>query len=334
MNKTLSSRLGYIDFLKFVGLTGIIIAHVGAPEKIMMLRNFDVPLMVIISAILGNLSFHKYADNKILAIRYCFDRIKRLVFPTWIFLIIYFSFLLLEHRVFSFEYYFHSFTLTRYGVNYVWIVLIYLYSALLIPLFNKIKTLPWSWGCVAVLYLLYEIMYYFEIGINNKFVDTTFYYIIPYGALAYLGFCYPLFNRNKKIAVMIIAGITFIALGIYYCIQNGSIQNVQIAKYPPRLYYLGYGITVSFLLLAICGRKPLKLFENKIIIFISRHSMWIYLWHILMLEVYAILKLPEIWYIKLLTVYIASILMVVFVNSLLNVIEKRKSFPLFKYLRY
>lgn len=47
------TRMGYIDFLKFIGLTGIIIAHVGSPDWLMMLRNFDVPFMVILSSILG-----------------------------------------------------------------------------------------------------------------------------------------------------------------------------------------------------------------------------------------------------------------------------------------
>ena len=58
-----SSRIAYIDFLKFVGLTGIIIAHVGSPDWMMMARSFDVPLMVILSSILGVNSYKKYCEN-------------------------------------------------------------------------------------------------------------------------------------------------------------------------------------------------------------------------------------------------------------------------------
>ena len=47
MDKLNSRRINYIDFLKFIGLTGIFAAHVGSPKWLMMLRNFDVPFMVI-----------------------------------------------------------------------------------------------------------------------------------------------------------------------------------------------------------------------------------------------------------------------------------------------
>ena len=42
-----------IDFIKFLGLFAIILAHVGPNEKIFQLRNFDVPLMVFISGFLS-----------------------------------------------------------------------------------------------------------------------------------------------------------------------------------------------------------------------------------------------------------------------------------------
>lgn len=331
MNK---SRLGYIDFLKFIGLSCIIIAHTGAPEWIMMLRNFDVPMMVIISAMLGSISFYKYSESFKRIFRYCFERIKRLVIPTWIFLIIFFVFLYTQKRTFSFEYYYHSFCLTRYGINYVWIILIYLYSALLTPLFHKIKKFSYSWIYIAVLYIFYEFMYYFGVGINNRFVDTTFYYIIPYGTIAFLGFCYTSFSKKNRLIIMAISCIFFILCGIIFRIETGMFQNVQISKYPPRLYYIGYGVFVSFLLLELCNIKPLKFYENKWFRFISNHSMWIYLWHILMLELYSIFGFVDVWYIKFVVVYIASMLMTFVVNRLLDILEKYKKIPVLKYLRY
>ena len=60
----MNNRIEYIDFLKFIGLTGIIIAHVGSPNWIMMLRSFDVPLMVIISSFLASYSIKKYKNDK------------------------------------------------------------------------------------------------------------------------------------------------------------------------------------------------------------------------------------------------------------------------------
>lgn len=36
----------YIDFLRFIGISLIILAHVEAPSGITQFRSFDVPLMV------------------------------------------------------------------------------------------------------------------------------------------------------------------------------------------------------------------------------------------------------------------------------------------------
>ena len=76
------NRMEYIDFLKFIGLTCIIIAHVNPPEWLFFLRNFDVPLMVVVSAILGQKSFQKQKRKNSHYIEFYMNRIKRLVFPT------------------------------------------------------------------------------------------------------------------------------------------------------------------------------------------------------------------------------------------------------------
>ena len=46
-------RIPYLDFLKTIALICIILAHVAPPDSVFMLRNFDVVLMIVISAILG-----------------------------------------------------------------------------------------------------------------------------------------------------------------------------------------------------------------------------------------------------------------------------------------
>ena len=182
-------RIAYIDFLKFVGLTGIIIAHVGSPKWMMMARSFDVPLMVILSSILGVSSFKKYDGKKNGLFRYYSSRIKRLVIPTWTFLVFYFLLMSIAMKGFkSIEYYIASFCLTRYGVGYVWVILIYLYSAMLIPLYSGIGFSFKPTLCLLFVYVVYEIAYFYKIGTDNKIIDTTIYYIIPYGGvLTYLG---------------------------------------------------------------------------------------------------------------------------------------------------
>lgn len=327
-------RLPYIDFLKVVGLTGIIIAHVSAPNVLFMLRSFDVPLMVIISSLLAVQSYDKYKNQKKGYLKYCWSRFKRLVIPTWIFLTLYFVIrAIITRKLQNANYYLDSYLLTRYGFGYVWVILIYLYSAILIPLFAKMRYSYKVWLIMLSVYLLYEICHYFKIGTDIKLIETTFYYIIPYGLLTFLGFSYDRMKNKTKYIIIGISLAIFIGLAIYNYLQTGSLQTVQIAKYPPRAYYLSYGIFCSFSLLLICPKIKQKYFKNKIINYISSHTMWIYLWHIFALEVYEMFKLPEIWVLKLLVVYITSMLIVLLVNKIIDAIEKKKKIKALIYLR-
>lgn len=340
-NETINggSRLPYIDFLKFIGLTGIIIAHVGSPSWAMMARSFDVPFMVMLSSLLANRSYEKLLTSGATVKDYYLSRFKRLVFPTWIFLLLYFiiSFIFKGHTE-SIKKYIASFALTRYGIGYVWIILIYLYSAMLVPLFAKLKTSRKAILIVSVSYLIYEIAYYYQVGLNGNIyvkalVDTTFYYIVPYGLLTFLGYNYIFFKRSTKVGIASVSAVAFVGLFIFYRVYTGNFQLVQIAKYPPRIYYLSYGIACSFILLLYCEGKVLKVFSNVIIKFVSSHSMWIYLWHILVLQVYENLHLPEIWFIKLVVVYCVSSVIVVVINCLLDKSEENKKIAVLKYLR-
>lgn len=328
------NRIGYIDFLKFIGLTGIIIAHVSSPTWLMALRSFDVPFMVIISSILGEKSYLKVTKNQISTFQYYINRFKRLVFPTWLFLLFYFSlYFILSGDLFELDYYIASFALTRYGIGYVWIILIYLYSALLIPLFAKIKLSKVGIICISTIYFLYEIAFYFQIGANSKLLNTTLYYIIPYGVLTYLGYNYCNIKKSYKYVIAILSFVVFLSFGIYYWNIYGTPQLVNISKYPPRVYYLAFGVAISFFLLIIFEKFQFKIYNNPFICFISKNSLWIYLWHILILTAYDYLRLPRMWIIELIVVYMSAIVIVYVVNKILDVVDKRRTLKIFKYLR-
>lgn len=327
------NRMEYIDFLKFIGLTCIIIAHVNPPEWLFFLRNFDVPLMVVVSAILGQKSFQKQKRKNSHYIEFYMNRIKRLVFPTWIFLTIYFLILLFVGNVYSREYYVYSFLLTRYGIGYVWIILIYVYSALWVPLCDKIAVYKYSKVIIAVIYFVYELIYSLQIAMDSKLFYSTFYTIIPYGILTYLGFNYSRFSKKAKNTIIVVAAVAFLICGVFCWIKYGAFRDVQIAKYPPRIYYLSYGVLVTFLLLRICEKAKLKIYKSRIVLFTSQHSMWLYLWHILALYIYERLSLPGVWIVKFIFAVLFSVIMVVAVNALLDTIDKKKTCCLFHYLR-
>ena len=104
---------------------------------------------------------------------------------------------------------------------------------MLIPLYSKIGFSIKITVYLLVVYVIYEIAYFYKIGTDNKLIDTTFYYIVPYGGvLTYLGYNYHRMKKKELIAALSL--FCFVGLGVYYWHKFGSPQLVQISKYPPR----------------------------------------------------------------------------------------------------
>jgi len=327
-------HLDYIDFLKVIGLLGIFIAHVNSPGWIMMLRSFDVPLMVIISALLCQKSYERNRLKGVSVWSFLFSRFKRLIIPTWIFLVFYFLLrFLYSGEPYSLRYYIASFTLTRYGISYIWIILIFSYSAIWIPILDRLSKRAYLPLSLLLLYVLYEICYHCGLGVDIPLIDTTFYYFVPYGCLTFLGVRYFRYNDRQKQLILLSAFLIFCAIFMYYWHMTGSPQPVSIAKYPPRIYYLSYGIFVSYALLLLSEKIRLHIYSNPIVVFVSRHSMWIYLWHILMLDIYDKICLPNVWWIKFIVVFIGSCTVVFIINAVLDIIQNDTLAPYIKYLR-
>ena len=242
----------------------VILAHVKPPAPIMFIRCFDVPLLVILSGILANDSLNRTSTStSIISIQYFIKRFKRLCFPTWIMLVFLFSFLAVVGTVYSFKYYLFSFCLTRYGIGYVWIVLIYLYCALVSPFLKKALAFHRFWFVMALVYCLYEVAYHYHLGTNNVIILNTIYFLIPYGMLTALGMCFQSMTKRTKMIVFIGSFIVFVICGIYYHITLGGLQFPTITKYPPRMYFLSYSIAVSFFLLIICEGRDNRLPQGK-----------------------------------------------------------------------
>lgn len=223
----------------------------------------------------------------------------------------YFAYQLITGNIYSLKHYVASYMLTRYGMSYVWIVLIFLYTALLIPIYCRFEEHKKKvFFAVLVLYIVYEVMYFLGIGTDSKLLNSSFFYIIPYGVITFMGMNYSEFSDRTKKRIIFWAFGVFSVLFIVYWIKTGSIQDVQITKYPPRAYYLSYGLGVSYLLMYICEHHHSRIYENNFIRFVSSHSLGIYLCHVMALEFYELLRLPQIWLLKLIVVFVTSVLAV------------------------
>ena len=322
-----NNRTIYIDYLKVIGLLCIILAHITTDANILQIRNFDVPLMVIISGFLAVDSLKRNLKQKRPFLRYYWKRIKRLLFPTWIFLIIFFIIMTFfpvnGMYPYNINFIINSFLLLD-GISYVWIIRIFLICALITPViyyFDKIENDYIQFLVLVLIYILYEIAIALKINEMNIIFEFILAYIIPYGIIYLLGMISTKTSPKADSIISAIYLIAFIISGYLIYLSTGIFQPTQIMKYPPTIYYKSYALFVSFLLLSIFKRINLK--ENRFIEFCSKSSLWIYLWHILFLTIVPILFGELDWILKYTIVLICAVGLTYIQNKVLDLLEKK-----------
>lgn len=291
-----------IDVLRFIGLAMIILAHSGPPEAIFQARTFDVPLMVIVAG----LSFRaSYKEEPYLS--YLWKRVKRLLFPVWLFLSIYFlvisttgypiaapsikkiasSYLLLDDG----------------GIGYVWIIRVFLLVASVSPFIISFCRRTSSHRkymlTMVAIYVAYELI----LSISRPFLNSLpgyifeeiILYLVPYAVVFSIGLRLPEFGRNQ---LLLMAAAAFIIFGVWtgeLWILSGKAIPIQDFKYPPQSYYLSYAIFVS-VVAWILSERIIPFLRNSFIFaaiqFVAQNSIWIYLWHIPFRESFRFTPLP------------------------------------------
>lgn len=310
-----------IDFLKAIGVCLIILAHTTIPEVVSQFRSFDVPLMVIISAILANRTYK--SGN---TLQYIKKRFIRLIIPTYIFLIVFFMIMLVFQRNnLTLELIVNSFLLQKNdSIGFVWIILVYFMCAILIPFINKINIKKTkNIICIFIIYITYEILAYFKIGFEYNIWYSIFYYIIPYGIITIIGYNYEKLTKKEKITLLVgnfIVNIIFLLINL---LVNNKYVLYTDYKYPPTIYFLTYGIVVSIVLLEIVQNTDFKIYKSKFVEFIAQNSLWIYLIHILVLKIIENTVGEVNWVIQYMVIIMITLLSVLIKNKIINNLEKR-----------
>ena len=287
------------DFLRFVGIACIILAHVGANGVIFQIRNFDVPLMVLVSGI----SFFKYSSQSYSAYTtYLTSRFLRIVIPAWIFLIIYnaavFFYL---HRLPSFKDVLLQITLTGGTDIGVWIIRIFFTMAVIAPLVYRLNLNMKNDAVFTILAVCSWIVY--ELSVqkakaflpNNTYVlfQVIIFYTYSYGLVLMYGMRLSSMSANQIKTHIVIFALLFAVLAIWNLYSYSKILPTQQFKYPPLLYYMSYAIfaslTVFYLTVYTNVFNLVK--GNALVQYIGKSTMWIYLWHWLCLKLYRVLNL-------------------------------------------
>jgi peptidoglycan/LPS O-acetylase OafA/YrhL len=276
-----------IDILRAIAILCIFLAHSHPVGFIFQLRNFDVILMVFL---MGSSFFLSNQKGSISYGSYVIKRFKRLIVPTWKFLIIFFVLFYLLSLILKDDYYFSkteiytSFALTS-GIGFVWIMRVFFIVALVSPVLlyisNNIKRNILYFLLLSICYGFYCLMLLINdhllVGNVQKIFEYYFVEGFGYSLIAALGI--RLYNIRKQ-HLPLMASLFLIIFLILMIFHN--FLSTQAFKYPPTLYYFSYGLFVTFILIYLLSINKIKIaFCKKPIMFLSYKSLDLYYCHII-----------------------------------------------------
>lgn len=283
-----------IDMLRFVGLSMIILAHMGAPPWLWQLRNFDVPLMVLASGMSFGLSYNgeSYAS-------YVWKRIKRLVFPVWLFLTAYFLLLattgwpipLSQAEGITRSYWLVS--------GYSWIIRVFLLVSLVAPALwvwhRQTRSQTRYWALLGAIYVGYELLRVATKpdvwSLAGEAYESTVLYLFPYAVVFVVGLHLPTLSRPQMVRLTVGAGVVWGAMALALYAVSGHFVFTQEFKYPPSLYYLSYALGVCGVVW-LAAETLLRTVTHWGLVrpfrFVAHHSLAIYLWHMPLVDLFQV----------------------------------------------
>lgn len=304
----ISNRYNYIDFLRFIGLFLIILAHVYSPNVIHQIRCFDVPLMLFVSGLAyGNrTNVGSFKD-------FIGPRAKKILLPTYIFVVFDLVALWIYHRGLTTTFILESlFLCSEGGVGYVWIMKVFLLVALVTPMLIKLKNKlspSLFFALILITFIAQEFIVrlttLIELQPLRSIYEETIPYLIGYSIPFMLGLLLRDIPKKQELRI-----IGFIVVGcvISLCLMlhtHGHIIDITpFYKYPPFGYYLIYGLFVSVILWLIRPSQDNDI-TAKSPLFVGRNTIWIYIWHIPFVTVFNLMF--DNWILKWLLVFFCAV---------------------------
>lgn len=302
-------RNNYIDFLRFLGITFIVVAHVYAPFTITQIRCFDVPLMVFVSGL-------SFSGKEIVPSwkSFYYPRIKRLLIPVYLFLIVYFGGWWIIGKPDSTEEIIGSFLLLESpSIGFVWIIKVFLIIMIITPWLIQINK-NIKMGPFLLLILLFLILQEIIVKLSNNinpgsliglFAKESFSCIVGYSIPFLFGLRFRYIDKKKGWASFTIVILVFlICIAAYFCQYGCPIEISPRFKYPPYRYFIVYGTGISLILWVLRDYLE-RLSNNKFVLFVGQNTIWIYLWHIPF--VYIANRFIDVWAVRYLFVYIGAV---------------------------
>lgn len=312
-----------LDYIRVIGILLVILAHTSLNNYVSNIRTFDVAMLVCVAG--ASYTYSKPIHSCKDYITYIKKRFIRLVVPVWFFLTFYFilTAFMKGEMVYSISTMTSTYLLIN-GIGYVWIFRIMLMMALINPFLKMISDkIDDSFGksliVEFVLILINELLvlvclYIFKDSIVFKLIKMTICYFIGYGILSLMGMLFLKLSQKNLIKLIVVNGLFVIASIVMYGRFSPSDY-----KYPPMMQFISFGLFACFLFYIIFSHiKIVNIKTNDCIIWLSKHSLNVYLCHILvifLLGYYGVEFFPLIHYIVVITLSIVLTYMYYFIKE-------------------
>ena len=334
MQNIVHGRSDSIDLLRFIGLSLIILAHVAPPFVLFNLRCFDVPMMLFVSGLAY--SNHKADFSPSFFVR----RMLRLIVPVYMFLTAYFLIVIILRYAAGIDFgirwqHIADSYLLLDGIGFVWIIRIFLLIGLLTPVLMTIERAVHSDAILllilAAVSTIMTVAIRHGFGVDNFFICNYLYYAIGYSIPFIAGLRVGKMNL-KRLAIF--SSLVFLVLAsssFMYVLGGGNLLNINVLKYPPQAYFLFYGLFMSLVCHAVCCHTCLVRHVPALCRFIGMNTIWIYLYHIPLIQITGILSLP--WWLRYVAVYAVSVAVTYVQIRIVNRLRLRYDSAIYKYLK-
>lgn len=279
------------DFLRSIGLIFVILAHVYAPNYMVQIRCFDVPLMVFVSGLVTKNNIDNVGS-------FFLKRVARLLLSVYLFITLLFLFyyLLAQLGVIQLMDNFPDVVINTYllsttkGLGYVWIFRVFLLLMIITPIIislNIQKTKNYILFLLIIITLSFLNILFIktEVCANSILLTELFrdviQYVFGYGLIYLIAIRLKSSSeKEQKYHLFVIISLLFISLIVYLHTHDFPISIGKEYKYPPRWYFIIYGLFISVLLYVYLNKLPEFVTTNCFLCFLGQNTMWIYLWHI------------------------------------------------------
>lgn len=326
----IQSRNFGIDFLRFIGMVGIMLSHSVCPTLLMNIRNFDVPLMVFISSYC--LAEYSYKNTYMEYVR---GRFLRIYTPPLIFVVCYYLFA-------SAYFPFGSLLDLNPVINAMllltpdalWILRVFLSIAIISPAFLFLFHKYSKSVNIAILVAMFVVNEFLaSVAGDYKgegYVACIIVMTLGYSIVAYVGIILSRLHGKQIFTFGCLFFIIFALISTIYYYYYGYFLDLSERKYPPSLYYVSYGLGVSLILFSIrdsISKVVSGEWIKRVISFIGSHTMWIYLWHI---PFFSLSFGLFTWYIRFFIILLAPMVVVLIQSYIVNFLSCRNGLGFLK----